>query len=442
MLVLPKKTCYRALCRSIFFQGGIVRFIITCVASLILTCSASFALKKLDIEYHSGKVIRLRHTPHTLYLTQPDVADYVLRAPGVVFISGKKIGHTRLQVLNKKGHILETYQIHVTYPASDLLKLIRKVAPKSRVSVETVGHYLLLKGSVSTTLEHQKILHYAQKFLKNSENLVDLIKVNEQSQQINLRVKLVEISRELHKAVGLDFSAGFMTPNHFASFGVNTTGLTDSTVSGATNIFDFSNNKFGNFTVSALLKLLDQEKLATVLAEPNITTVSGKAAVIEVGGEVPISSSTTGLIPTTRVNYKKYGIKLSFTPELLANGRIRVKVEPSVSRPIGDPTIGLVNPAFLTRSVSTTVELMSGQSFAIAGLLQNQLSEKAQQMPGVDGIPILKDMFRQEESLHTEREFVIVIVPYIVHPTRNGMEHMIPTKNQGMEIHKPGFIAH
>ena len=208
-------------------------------------------------------------------------------------------------------------------------------------------------------------------------------------------------------------------------------------------MFDFGAYSFGHFNISALLNILDQEKLATVLAEPNITTLSGQTASIKVGGEVPITSSSTGLIPTNQVNYKKYGIELKFTPELLDNGRIRVKVAPSISRPLGDVTTTLVNPVFLNRSVSTTVELLSGQSFAVAGLLENQLYQDQMQLPGVKKVPLLGNLLSQEKSSRTEREFVIVIVPYIVHPTQNGMAHLVAGVNglRHESTQDPGFIA-
>ncbi len=439
-----------AILRSCILPGGrVVRYLALLFLVLPLTLWATPQVV-VNVPFQSGRVLKLPKSFKTLYLPTPDVATYTLRSPGVLYIQGKKLGQAPLHVLDKQGHILKTFQLKVIYPVARLQKLAKKVlgARSPSLRIEQLGDQLVIRGEVPTSNKHQKLVNAMKTLLGSHAQMIDLLHVSSQAKQINLRVKLIEVSRELNRATGLDLSTVFSSKG--LGFSVDTTNLvsnvasvetisavSQSSLSNATNQVNFGSYESGNFSISSILRILNQEKLATILAEPSITTVSGHTASIKVGGEVPITSVNSGLIQSTQVVYKPYGIELLFTPTVLDDGRIRVKVAPKMSRPESVQA----NPRFLRRSVSTTVELVNGQSFAIAGLLENHMSQHQQQVPGVKQVPVLSSLLTQAHGNQIEREFVIIIIPYLVKPTHQGMSVDMHHAHPSNKMVGPGFIT-
>jgi pilus assembly protein CpaC len=255
--------------------------------------------------------------------------------------------------------------------------------------------------------------------LDDPKNLINKLAVSEPN-QVHLRVRVAEVSRTVLKQIGVNWeSAG--------SFGSFVYALATGTdfIPGDDNAI-LRSEKFDNIhagfrtdshNVNALLDALDKEGLITVLAEPNLTAVSGEAAEFLAGGEFPV------VVPTNngglQIRYKQFGVSLSFTPTLIGGATISLKVRPEVSQLSSAGALeidGFFIPALTTRRAETTVELGSGQSFAIAGLLQNNITRDIDRFPGLAEVPILGSLFRSDEFQRSESELVIIVTPYIVRP--------------------------
>ena len=240
--------------------------------------------------------------------------------------------------------------------------------------------------------------------------------------QVNLRVQVMEMSRDVIRALGIDWTAGFKANN--TQFTVHPLLIpTDFTIANPSSAVLFTGNllKRGNFLIQSTIAVLEQNGFVTVLSEPNLTALSGETASFLVGGEfpIPVPQGTTG---TFTIMFKKFGVSLAFTPTILENGKINLQVRPEVSQLSQQGSVdinGFKIPALSTRRAQTTVELKSGQSFAIAGLLQNNASQLIKQLPGLGDVPILGRLFRSERFNRQETELVIVVTPYIVQPAGN-----------------------
>jgi pilus assembly protein CpaC len=253
--------------------------------------------------------------------------------------------------------------------------------------------------------------------------------------QVNLRVRIAEVSRDIIKQFGVNWGAGGAGPGHFA-FGLATgTGSlapasgvgfqpSVSQVSGANELAAAFMTH--GVDLNVLIDALDSEGLVTVLAEPNLTAISGAPASFLAGGEFPIPVPQ-GLNVTT-IDYKKFGVSLSFVATITDGGRINLVVKPEVSELSTDGAITLNDitvPSLTTRRTETTVDLASGQSFAIAGLLQNNVTQNIQKFPGLGSVPVLGALFRSDKFERNESELVVIVTPYIVSPTTKKL--MSPT---------------
>jgi pilus assembly protein CpaC len=245
-----------------------------------------------------------------------------------------------------------------------------------------------------------------------------------------LRVRIAEVSRDTLKAFGINWDAAFKMGGFiFGLASGNPVTAGDFVIGGLDKIFNVRNNGTNsivagytgrNLDINGLIDALANENLITVLAEPNLTAMSGETANFLAGGEFPVPVAQSGAnAGAITVEFKKFGVGLAFTPTVLENGRVNLKVRPEVSQlsPVGGVQVsGFTIPALTTRRAETTVELSSGQSFAIAGLLQNNATQDASKIPFLGDVPVLGALFKSDRYRRNETELVIVITPYLVRP--------------------------
>jgi pilus assembly protein CpaC len=377
---------------------------------------------KIQIERNEGTLLRIDQPAASVFVANPDIADVAVKSPRLIYVLGKKPGETTLYVVDENEKILLSSTVVVAHNLSRLTEELRRVVPDGDVTPHSVDAGIVLDGAVATAAEAEDARRLTTRFLSEGEEVIDHLAITA-ANQVNLRVRVAEVSRNVVKELGIDwnmaisaggFAFGMVTPG-FASKFVNlgSTGQTGS-------LFPISYDN-GAVDLNALVDALSTEGLVSVLAEPNLTALSGETASFLAGGEfpVPVAQDTNAGSSTITVEFKKFGVSLAFTPTLLGNRRISLRVAPEVSALSNDGAVKLgdfVIPALTTRRAETTVELASGQSFAIAGLIQNNQRVDADKVPGLGDIPVLGDLFKSDKFQRQESELVILVTPYIVQP--------------------------
>jgi pilus assembly protein CpaC len=373
----------------------------------------------LTIELHKGRVIRLPRPAATVFVADPEIADVQAQSPSIVYLFGRRAGETSLYAVDENDQLLLRTHVVVQHNLSGLHEAIQQLLPTSRVEVASVNGSIVLTGQVDNPIQAQELRELAERYLGDKETLLNRVQVDAPT-QVHLRVRVAEVSRDVLKQFGINLEA-FLKTGDFA-FGL----VSGRAVTNAAGSFlrdaGGANSAFGNFSsgndsVNAAIDALAEEGLVNVLAEPNLTALSGETASFLAGGEfpIPVDNGTNGL----SIEFKDFGISLAFTPTVLSADRISLKVRPEVSdlSEKGSITInGLVIPGLATRRAETTVELGSGQSFAIGGLMSSDIQTRLSKYPGLGDLPVLGVLFRSQRFQSNETELVIIVTPYLVRP--------------------------
>lgn len=371
----------------------------------------------IRLEASKGTLIRLERAASTVFVADPEIADVQVKSPRLVYLMAKKPGETVVYAVDREERVLLNQRITVNHNLSRLRVTLQKMLPGSTLNVETMDKTLVLSGEVLSAKDAESAHRIALRLVKDEKDLVNKISVVAPN-QVHLRVRVAEVSRDILKQFGINWDAVFRTGNFLFGFA---TGNPVSTAAGgfftrnngtSSIVTGFSN---GRIDLNGVIDALDDEGLITILAEPNLTAVSGESATFLAGGEFPI------LVPENdriTVEFKQFGVSLAFTPVLVGD-RISLKVNPEVSQLTTTGAVvlaGFTIPALTTRRAETTVELGSGQSFAIAGLLQNNITRDVEKLPGLGELPVLGGLFRSDRFQRNETELVIIVTPYIVRP--------------------------
>lgn len=377
----------------------------------------------IHLDLDAAQMIRLAKPAATVFVANPEIADVQVPNPTTVIVFGKKTGTTTLYAIGRDGTAL-TYDVAVKRRTASIIETLQKLAPGAKLDISDTPNGIILSGSVSSPAEAGKIKAAAEQFLGEKETLTFNVAIDAPT-QVNLQVRVVEVSRLADKQFGINWGAAFNDGT--IAVGI----LTGRAPAGATLgsfIRDTSSNNFnsvgfgyrnsgGTVDVSALLDALQSEGLASVLAQPNLTAVSGATANFLAGGEFPVPVAQAREQIT--IEWKKFGVSVDFTPTVLDPNRINIKVRPEVSE-LSDNGAVIINnvkvPSVSVRRAETTVELASGQSFAIAGLFQKNGSDQVKQLPGLGDLPVLGALFRSTSFRSQQSELVIIVTPYVVRP--------------------------
>ena len=373
----------------------------------------------IDIAIGEGQLVRVSGTAATVFVADPEVADIVqVPAPNAVLVLGRRAGSTTLYVLDPDGTPLVEQRIDVRHNVEALQSVLRQRFPSLRLSLESAPGSLLLGGSVPDPQTAEAVARTVQPYLGEKDQLINQIGVASPT-QVHLRVRVTEVSRAVTQQLGVNWSA-ILTPGHFTA-GLISGRPFDSLVNGgaANGGYSFLGGYSKNGTsIQAMIDVLDREGLISVLAEPNLTAVSGQTATFLAGGEfpVPVKQDTDSI----SVEFKPFGVALDFTPTVLGDDRISIKVRPEISEIDPSSSIvmeGLAIPGLSVRRVETTVEMASGQSFAIGGLLQNNVRDVLSKVPGLGSLPVLGRLFSSSDYQNNKSELVVIVTPYLVRPT-------------------------
>lgn len=368
---------------------------------------------RLTVEMNEGRLVRLSTPATSVFIANPDIADVNVKSARMVYIFGKVPGQTTLFAVDRNENVIANVQIVVEHNIGRLQENIDRLLPAGGVKATSVTGGIVLSGTVATGTDSENVRRLTSRFIAKDEEVINQLQVTAPN-QINLRVRIAEVSRQIINRFGFNWNALY-------SQGSFLIGLTtfNPTLESSTTLTPTFNN--GTFNVNAIIDTLADDGLITLLAEPNLTALSGETASFLAGGEFPIPVAQDK--DTITIAFKEFGVSLAFTPTLIGESRISLKVKPEVSQltTTGSVTIGSVQvPGLSTRRAETTVELASGQSFAIAGLLQDSSQELIKKTPGLGDLPILGALFKSERFERNETELVIIVTPYLVNPVSDN----------------------
>jgi pilus assembly protein CpaC len=392
--------------------------------------AASSSAGPLAITMGKGTLLRLNEDATSVFVADPSIADVQVPSPRAVFVLGKKAGVTTVYALGANSKPVLQRTVQVTQDVDNLQSMISARFPGSTIKVISAPGSLQLEGEAPSAQDADAAVQMVTPYLIEKQVLVDRMTIS-RPLQVQLKVRITEVDRNVTQQMGINWQAvgtnvlgtsfltGILSGRQIQNL---TTPITTS--SGTTYPYNLpSSNAFslvagvGN-NVKALVDVLNQENLLTVLAEPTLVALSGQTASFLAGGEFPIpTSQINGAIA---VEFKQFGVKLDFTPTVLNENRISLKVRPEVSQidtTSSVTTNGLTIPGLSVRRADTTVELGSGQSFMIGGLLQSNTTDLVSQVPGLGSIPILGKLFSSTNYQNNKTELVIIVTPYLVNPT-------------------------
>ncbi len=391
----------------------------------------------LQIEINKGTLIRLDSPASEVFIANPDIADVQVKSARVVYIFGKAQGETTFYALDAQDRTIFSAGVQVTRNLSALRKAFARMMPDMPITATTLGQLVVLQGNVGAP-DEAALAEQLAKSVLGTESVMNNINVL-QPTQVNLRVRIAEVSRTVLKQLGVSWE-GFL-PGSGAGIGIATGRdvfnlVTDQNTGIVSKVFNpaaeggalLGSITPGSLDLNYAIDALDREGFLTVLAEPNLTALTGQAANFLAGGEFPIPIPSRDGIA---IEYREFGVKLDFTPTVLNSGRISMHVRPEVSDLSSAGAIrieGINIPSISTRRAETTVELGSGQSFAIAGLIENSVTQDKDKYPFLGDIPILGALFRSDRFRREETELLIVVTPYLVRPVSNR-QIVLPTDN-------------
>jgi pilus assembly protein CpaC len=389
-----------------------------------LTAGASEVIQETSkdtvyLEASRGALIRLDRPAHTVFVSDPKVADIQVKSPRLVYLLGKTPGETTLIAVDESERVLTNRPVRITHNLTRLRSALKSMLPSRDFEVQSVDKSIIVTGSVDSPTDAADVRRMAERLVEKPEQVIMRMGVTAPT-QVQLRVRVAEVSRDVLKQFGINWDALLSSGNFM--FGL----ATGNPVSAAGSFLTRNNNTnslFGGFSngsidINGLIDAMDDEGLITVLAEPNLTSMSGKPATFLAGGEFPII--VPGDENRVTIEFKQFGVSLAFTPTLLGQNRISLHVNPEVSQLSNTGAVelgGYSIPALTTRRAETTVELGNGQSFAIAGLLQNDIRHDIDKFPGLGDVPVLGTLFRSDRFQRNETELVIIVTPYVVRPT-------------------------
>jgi pilus assembly protein CpaC len=381
-----------------------------------------------------GQLITVPGRMADVFVANEAVADVQIKSPNQLYLMGKGGGVTTVYASDAQGNVIWSANVRVGTNIDSVDQMLRVAMPEAKVVVSTIGSdTVLLTGTVAAPEDASEAQRLVAAYMGKTANVISRLKMATPL-QVNLLVRIAEVSRTLTKSLTSNLSTADSTSGFKFGVGQGTTGsqwtpggpMGVNVTSGATGTTVVAAAAGGTTLAGAgrlfgldILGTLDAGEtagLVTTLAQPNLTALSGQTADFLAGGQFPYLVSQGVNSPAT-VQFKNYGVSLSYTPTVLANGRISLRVRPEVSE-LGDTVKqgGYDIPSLVTRSVETSVELGSGQSFMIAGLLRNSATNTVTKLPGAGDIPILGALFRSNGFKRGETELVIVVTPYLVQP--------------------------
>lgn len=390
----------------------------------------------LELSAGKGQLIPLPAAITDVFVADEKVADVQVRSNRQIFVFGKAPGETTIIATNGAGQTIYSRTVTVGRNIESIDQMLNLAIPNSEISVTTMNGVTLLTGIVPSPQDAMEAEDLVQAVIGDGQKVVSRLRAATPL-QVNLQVRIAEVNRTLVKELGGNllmqdrgqgFTGGVFRNSPAGRVIRNPDGSATYTFTPPTQtgVIGAAGKLFGMDLIAAL-DLGERSGMVATLAQPNLTAISGETADFLAGGEFPVP--IPGNFAGTTIEYRKYGVSLSYTPTVLSNGRISLRVRPEVSELTSEGAIrfeGFDVPALTVRRAETTVELGSGESFMIAGLLNNRSVGSIDKVPGVGDIPLLGTLFKSDSFRRGETELVIVVTPYLVKPV-NANQIKLPT---------------
>lgn len=403
--------------------------------------------RRLDLSIGRSVIIDLPRDAKEVFVANPGVANAVVRSTRKVFLIGMANGATSVFVMDAEGRQIATLEVNVGRDLSVLRQTLRNVLPTARIDIKPAGDSILLTGAVSSAADAQQAVDIAKAFVGQasagaaaaagataaapsagassvSGGVINGLTINGRD-QVMLRVTVVEVARSVIKQLGVSTTGSWSAVDlaTTAAFPLQTQALSSlNSIAGSA--------KSGNVSLGATLNAFERARVSRVLAEPTLVAISGESATFTAGGEIPVpqdascttdtsTSASSTVVCVPKIAFKPYGINLAFTPVVLSEGRIAMRVNTEVTEldPENQIRIGSITiPSFRVRKSSTSVELPSGASMMTAGLLSTSTGQAISGVPGLINLPILGALFRSRDYQKLETELMIIVTPLIAKP--------------------------
>ena len=354
---------------------------------------------------------------YEIVIGDPSIANVNPLTDRSFYVLGNELGTTGIALFDENKQLVGTIDVEVTLDTEQLASTIRRAVPGNNIKVSSANGRVVLSGTAKDAVAANKATKIAERF-SGEEEVINSVGLSS-SQQVQLNVRFVEVNRQIGQNLGTQLRGIYVAPGGTVSFNPTAISAADSA---GISILNSS-----NFSIEAVIKALEQGGHARRLAEPNLIARSGETASFLAGGEFPIPVAQDDNRVT--VDYKKFGVSLEFTPTVLADGLINLDIAPEVSSVDTSASInvnGLSLPGFVVRRAQTSVDLKSGQSFMIAGLLQTENGKVDQSIPGAKKLPILGQLFSSKEFQRRETDLVVIITPYLVKPVDPSKKMVTP----------------
>lgn len=390
----------------------------------------------LDVPMNRAVVVESDQPFAELSIANPGIADISTLSDRSIYVLGKAPGRTTLTLLGPEGKLITNVDVQVSLDVAEFKERLQQILPNEKIEVRTANDGIVLSGTASSTAALDRALDLAERYAP--QHVSNLMGVGG-TQQVMLKVRFAEMQRSVSKNLSASLGIGGTVGNTATLIGTQTY----SKGSNLTNLFDGNPNTTtslrggdagvfgfgfgaGALEFNVLLEALESKGMVRTLAEPNLTALSGQEAKFLAGGEYPIPVIDNGSIS---IEYKPFGVELAFTPRVIEGDQINLAISAAVSGI--DTTVTVQNGgfsinAFKRRETTTTVEMHDGESFAIAGLLQDDFKDLNGQVPWLGDIPVLGSLFRSAQYSRNQTELVIIVTPHLVSPTR-GEALALPT---------------
>jgi pilus assembly protein CpaC len=363
-------------------------------------------------------VIDLPRDIKDVLVTEPKFANAVVRSTRRAYLIGVAVGQTNIYFFDADGKQIAGFDVAVTRDLNGVRAILQKLLPQADVRVDGVGDGVMLSGSVANAAESQQAVDVAARLVGSIDKVVNNLTIRGRD-QVMLKVTVAEVQRDVIKQLGIDLNGSLTYGTAVLNFNNSNpfTALGQPLVAG--------NSIAGGIkSVSATLNAMERAGVIRTLAEPNLTAISGESANFLAGGEFPVPAGYT-CDPVSRqcqlaIQFKKFGVGLNFTPVVLAEGRISLKVMTEVSELSNENAVQLVQgtstqtiPSIKTRRAETTVEIPSGGALALAGMIQEQTKHQISGLPGLMQVPVLGNLFKSRDYINRQTELMVIVTPYI-----------------------------
>jgi pilus assembly protein CpaC len=360
-------------------------------------------------------VIKLPAPAKDVIVGNPAIVDAIVRTQNRAYLFGRALGQTNVFFFDGEGRQILSLDLEVARDPLALQNLLERAIPGTRITVDTVNDNVVLGGVAANPGEAQRAMDLAVQLVGDPKKVLSTIAIAGRD-QVMLKVRVAEMQRNVLKQLGVDITSQFSVGNFSAGFNTENPFSIDGAISSATSFVDVGDNDdFINFEITAM----ERDGLLRTLAEPTLTAISGESAKFLAGGEFPVPVGADD--NEVKIEFKPFGVGLGFTPVVMSEGQISMRINTEVSElstenSIAIPGTDFTVPGLKVRRAETTVELPSGGSMIMAGLIQDSLKQHINGTPGLKNLPILGTLFRSRDFQADETELVVIVTPYVVSP--------------------------